>query len=673
MRRLAAAVGIGSLGSIFIWLIAPYCIWIIGTNNISDNYLPSAVLAIILLLALGINPLLRRLAPGWVLRRSEMALILAMLLIATTVQSMGLLRELPYTIAKAPRVVREDAVLQNAYRQMVESGLPTTLFPDKITYEPGEPRETPVSDYFITELPEGIGLPWGAWIKPLFSWGALLTFCWLMMIGLALIVFPQWRQNERLAFPLLIVHQNLVEDPAQGRLLAPIFRKRSFWTAAAVVFAIHLLAGLNLYNPEGVPAIPLSWSLRRFFTEGALRYLGGPVVSNRLFFILIGAAFFMPSRTGFSMWFITFAYVLHRMVKQAWFPPYQHGVVGDHRMGAMWAVAAVVVWLGRAHWAHVFRCMVRRARSEGDRRDRLSGFMFVIGCAGMLGWLLWVGVQPHWALFLVVFAFVVSLVIARIVAETGVPFIRLDCKYQISLMRMAPAAWVSPVSLYMSYVIAFLFATASAVSVSAMGLHSLGVDAGASARRRANTAVLLVAVLLVGLVVCGASHLWIAYRHSASLDGATQPINRWGHDRLDGGHRDLVRLQQRLKLGADYGKGFRLSDPPYNQPAHIMFGALLAGGLYWACLHSPKWPLHPIGLLMVYTYFGHHAFASIFFGWLLKVLLLRFGGARVYRAAIPAVLGLMIGEVLASVFWAIEPITRVVMNWMPYTHVRVMP
>ena len=59
----------------------------------------------------------------------------------------------------------------------------------------------------------------------------------------------------------------------------------------------------------------------------------------------------------------------------------------------------------------------------------------------------------------------------------------------------------------------------------------------------------------------------------------------------------------------------------YSQWRHITFGAGLAGLLYWACAAMPKWPLHPVGLLLVRTWYGENAWASIFLGWLVKMVL----------------------------------------------------
>ena len=76
----------------------------------------------------------------------------------------------------------------------------------------------------------------------------------------------------------------------------------------------------------------------------------------------------------------------------------------------------------------------------------------------------------------------VSLLITRIVAETGMPFIRIDFRYNITLVKLAPFSWLGPVSLYFATVMAMLFPTASRVSAATMGTHALGMDPTARPR-----------------------------------------------------------------------------------------------------------------------------------------------------------------------------------------------
>jgi hypothetical protein len=372
-------------------------------------------------------------------------------------------------------------------------------------------------------------------------------------------------------------------------------------------------------------------------------------------------AFFMPSRISFSIWSFQILYAGYVIVGLAYLPPFHWGSVTDHRMGAMIAMSAAVLWLGRRHWAHVLACVVRRPVTEEDGRDRKAGRMFLLGCAGLWAWLWWAGVQPLWAAFFTAYGFMICLTISRIVAETGMPFIRMQFDYGISLVHLAPLSWLSLPVLYFARIVAMLFQVASRTSCTTVTTHVMALDRDTPPGRQWRTAALLLLVLALGVLVCGASHLRANYHHSMTLDGNTRPLNPYGQWLLSHPHRDIT----------NFAHG-RLPEPGYNKIGHIGFGAALALLLQWACMAMPRWPLHPIGLLMVYSFYANNAWVSVLVGWLAKVLILRYGGSRLYRAAHPLFLGVIVGEVFGAAFWALDPAVRVALG-VPYQVVQIQP
>jgi hypothetical protein len=650
------------VGAVIIWLITPYNDLVLNASFISDSYLPVAGLFYVLLLILVANPLLRRFLPAAALSGRQMGLVFAVILVASVLPGQGLMRVLPQMIAKVPRAVREDANLAKAYQAM---GLPPSLFPDPV----GTGTQTPASDAFLLEVRPGEPIPWGRWLPPLASWGSFLLFAWLMTLGMALIVYPQWRRAERLAFPLLTVTQSLIEEPEPGRRLPATLRERSFWVAAGSVFALHVLAGLNKYHPAGVPAVPLNFNLGALFTEEPFTYLPWWVETGRIYFTFVGAAFFMPNRTGLSVWFFALAYALYEMFGNAYAPPFHGDTVRDHRVGAMIAVAAVVLWLGRARWAHVARRLARRAANDEDRRDRTAGWMFLAGGAGMTAWMVWAGVDWPWALFFTALAATATLLIARIVAETGMPFVRIDVGAGLSLLKMWPVTAFGAATLWFSQVIVALFTSASRVGLGVMALHGIGLDDRTTARGQTRLVWLFLVVLALGVVLAGGAMLWADYTHTSSLDGARTPLSPGGTSILDGAGVDVVRRQ----LTLERGRSDPLLRPPYNQGGHLLFGAGLAGALTWACLSFPRWPLHPMGLLIVGSFYASVAWFSVLLGWLTKTLLVHYGGATAFRRAKPFFLGLIVGEVFAAVLWFLVPAIVVALGGVTYPKVDVVP
>lgn len=653
--RMFAAVVIGLIGAVLIWVITPYNNYILHNSYIADDYLPAAVLFLTLSLVMIFNPMLRLIRPRLSLNRNQLAVIVGIWLMACVVPGQGLLRFLPYMISKTPTVVSQQKQLAEQFEEM---DLPPSLFPDKLEFG----QRPQASEDFLSELPPGRGIPWDNWVGPLLSWGGFLLFAWLMMLGLTMIVLPQWRRNERLAFPLLTVQQSILDAPAeQHHLLPPLLRTRGFWVGAAVVFFIHLLHGGAIYRPESIPQFPLSWDFTELFSEDPYRHIPGHLRNCQVYFIFIGVAFFMPTRISFSIWFTMVAYGVYRMMGIAYFPPFPDGSMANHRDGAMFAVTLMILWIGRRHWIDVFGSLFRwKDRSEEARRNRNSSLMFLVGCGGMFAWLVWVGVQPGWAAALVGFAFMIALVISRIVCETGMPFVRLYGE-PLGFIKMFPTSMVGPVSLYFAAIIGIFFPMGSRVNTTAMATQAMALDDDFRPRHRVRLGWLFLIVLFLGLGISGVSHVYLSYHNGQTLDGMEQPVSAWGTTRLDKAHKALGELQ-----AGQFGQ------PSHSQVGHLAFGAGLAALLYWACLAIPTWPLHPVGMLLVETNYGRVAWASIFFGWVLKVLLVRFGGSRLFRAARGFFIGVIVGEVLAAIFWALVPVYMVLTN-QPYRAVHVLP
>jgi hypothetical protein len=63
------------------------------------------------------------------------------------------------------------------------------------------------------------------------------------------------------------------------------------------------------------------------------------------------------------------------------------------------------------------------------------------------------------------------------------------------------------------------------------------------------------------------------------------------------------------------------------------------------------WPLHPIGYMAANSWGMHWNWGSFTVGWLIKVLLLRYGGLRAFRGAVPFFIGLVVGDMLSEGLW----------------------
>ncbi|MBN1515712.1 hypothetical protein JXA32_03990 [Candidatus Sumerlaeota bacterium] len=656
LARWTLAIMLSIISALFVCVVTPYNNFVIANSFISDSYLPVASVFCITLISLIVNPLIRSFFPSLALNFKQLTLIFVVLLAVAVTPSSGLLRVAPYCIAYVSSNAGNDTRLAEIYEALDP---PASLFPDNLKYG----VEKPVAEPFVGELDPGEKIPWGAWIPPLISWSGYLIPFWLMMVAMGVIVFPQWRDNERLPFPLLTVQRMLIESPESGKRLPPIFTRRSFQIALIGVFILHFFAELDANWPGTAPVIPLSWNITRYFSEAPFNYLPEWIRINRIYFMFLGIAFFMPNRVGFSIWCFQILWAMYVMIDNAYFPPYHHGSLDDHNTGAVIALALIIIWLGRSHWVHVIKCMFGKIANSDDWSYMISGWAFVLACIGMGAWLHWVKVPFPYILFLVTMAVFIGLAMTRVIAEAGLPMLGVDSVSTMRMLRLIPAAFHTPASAWFGGIVSLFNGSNNRLCVAVLTTHAIGLDREATQSKRMSTGGIVLMVIILSMVVCGAVHLYAGYHHSMSLDGRESPLSiAWGGTCFNWTANAMLFEQQKGMMSAGN----------YNQIGHLCFGFSLAIVLQYLCTTFPWWPLHPVALMFVGTWYVHQLWVSVFLGWLLKVLILRYGGSRVYRSAAPFFIGLVIGEVLSVAFWVAVSGIRA-FSGLPYQVVEILP
>ncbi len=650
------AVLIGLVCACVIWVFQPINNFLLNNSYIADNYIPELGMGMIAMLVLCANPLLRRFAPKFALSFHQLALVFGIILVSCSVCQF--MRIFPHAFARVNRDAIREKVLNDIHRSM---NLPSILYIDKITG-----KEADATGPFLEKSEAVKDIPWSAWVGPAFVWGIMAFSCFLMMCGMALILFPQWRDNERLSFPLLTVQQSLIEDPEKGRLFPPIFTNRIFWFGFGLVFIIHAMNGLNHHTGQLIPTFPLKWNLWNAFSQGMWGYMDWYVKSGSILFIMVGITYFMPNRVGFSLWFTMILLQIYKMIGYEYFAPFFPASVDENRNGATYGVALVILWLGRKHWMTVFKSMFRRADTDEDVRNRTAGWIFSSGLIVLLSWEIWAGIPLLWSLVFIGVFFVTSLIMARVVAETGFPFIA-NYTTILTLLYAVPIKFLTAKIIFFGGIFDFIVGPGtSRTSATVYFLHAFGLNKDNKPRQTASLGKWLLGVILAGCIVMGAVHLWLGYTYRGSVDGDKCPISWWGSMNGNWGVHDPMKA---------YERGSWNNTIPYNQPLHLAAGFILGAGLQIMCLVSPNWPLHPIGLLMMNGWFLGMSWFSIFLGWTLKNLITGYGGARAYRLAKPLFLGFILGEVFSAILWALVPVIIIALGGNPTEtgHIVIVP
>ena len=89
-----------------------------------------------------------------------------------------------------------------------------------------------------------------------------------------------------------------------------------------------------------------------------------------------------------------------------------------------------------------------------------------------------------------------------------------------------------------------------------------------------------------------------------------------------------------------------LSPSPIFYPGFLYTGLGVGIVVLMMALRSrlPWWPLHPVALPVSTIAYTHNYSFSVFLAWGIKSLVLRFGGANLYRMTRPFFMGIILGE-----------------------------
>ncbi len=85
----------------------------------------------------------------------------------------------------------------------------------------------------------------------------------------------------------------------------------------------------------------------------------------------------------------------------------------------------------------------------------------------------------------------------------------------------------------------------------------------------------------------------------------------------------------------------------------IGIGAVIALALMNLKLRLPAFPLHPMAFPLAFSWTVDAILPAIAITWVVKAVLLRYGGLKAHRTALPLFLGFIVGDATVNLFWTI--------------------
>jgi len=607
---------------------------ILHSTLLIGGYMPILVIATIAVLSMAVNPLLgrRRFSAG------EMTLAIAMMLVACSVPTSGLLRYFPPQLASTvfySTDIKDGANYINA--------LPDALLPTK------DPTSVIIRSFLHGIDPiqgETLASTWQPWIIPYIAWAFFLVPMMLAVMFICALMRKQWVVNERLSFPLATIQMELIADPEPGRRFNPLWRNRLLWIGILIPLVIHTYNGLGMFHPT-LRRFPLEYDITQALSEYPWNTLAGAIKQNAFYFSMIGITFFVSLDVAFSIWFF---YVAHQFL-----------IMGFNRAGipsgaehatfqgfGIWAVYAILIaWISRHHLLHVARNILAPREPEEflAYRSSIAGTLVCIICAA--AFLIACGLPWYMAFIGVVVVLVWMTILSRIVMEAGVILVQFPggadafrfMGVLFSTVTTTVAAKMDAIRNFMIMSMTFnVVYTDQRESLMPFAANALRMTSDTPPRSRRSTFFLLAFAVLTALLVSGATNHILTYTY--------------GRQNFDNGYGPRGFPTKTLQMARDMAEP-EVTSSKANRPLNFGMGAAAMLSVGFSRLAFATSPFHPIGLLMLNTWAITKIWFSVMIGWGLKFAVLRWGGAGIYRRARPFFMGLIVGESLASILWVI--------------------
>ncbi len=99
-----------------------------------------------------------------------------------------------------------------------------------------------------------------------------------------------------------------------------------------------------------------------------------------------------------------------------------------------------------------------------------------------------------------------------------------------------------------------------------------------------------------------------------------------------------------------------------------LVGMAIAVAFFLLRARLPWWLLHPLGYALATTNSMEYMWCPFLIAWLAKLITLRYGGIRAYRAALPFFLGLILGDYVIPTLWGVFGMLTGYQQYMAFPH-----
>lgn len=645
------ALALGFLAVFLLAFLSYFNDDVVRSGNMISSLMPVAGFGMLALFGLLIQPLLRLFGKGAALSGREVAVIFGLFLLAAGIPGWGLVQYLPPAIMCPHHDVR---VRPGWAAENVLALAPERMLADL----PAD--DSSALDGYITGLAVGERhisprqVPWEVWKRPLAFWIPLVLSAVIALLGLAAVFHTQWTHHEQLPYPITTFAKALLP---RDRGMPDICRERLFWWGFGVVFAIELNNYLMRFWGQVLIPVRLHFDFTAFrdMFPVLVRGMGDPLFRPSILFAVVALAYFLPSAVSFSMATFPFVYATAFGLCAGYGIPFRSGrmlapsIEQGLYAGGYMAITLMMLYTGRHYYWHVLRRGFGMRSEEKIEDHAVWGMRVFLVCTLLfIAQLIRVGLEWQLAIVYTGLAFMVHVVISRMIVETGAFMIGTYVYPGVMIWTFMGTAALGPRPLLIMFMVSTILVSGPGWAPMPFFVQALSL--GDVARVRVGRlAKLGIAVVVLALVVSLGCTIYWQYSRGAPTAGWPRSTAWFPFENMVE-IKQTLRSQGRLEQAESLSGWARLAhvSPLRGQAIAFFITLFLALGVGFGRLRFPWWPFHPMAFVFLGGWPGYYHYFSFFLGWLIKTLVTRYGGGRLYQQLKPLMIGVLAGTMLGK-------------------------
>ncbi len=604
---------------LFAFVAVPLnCLWVIdtgivghGTNFTRVSLFMNTIFVLFVLTWL--NIFFRRWLPKFVLQKEDLLLLYAMLSVSSGIAGHDIIQRLYPLLGHAFYF----ATPENEWAELFHAYVPKWLVVTDKSVLAGYYKD---SAYLANSL--YIQEHLRAWLIPSLVWATVVIAFVLSLLCISILLRRQWIEHERLSYPLAQIPLEVIEKGTN------LFRTRLLWIGFAIAAGRDLINGLHYLYPAVPTLLHGRFMLSQYFTSRPWNALGWVPIEFHPF--VIGLAYFMPLEMSFSTWFFYWFWRFERIAGS---------VIGVHALrgfpfvwqqsiGVCFVILVSALWMYRHQAFQIVQSILGKRDSSELRTNRRAIVGLLLSFGYLIGFCYWIGMQVWVAVLFFLILLSVSTVVTRIRAELGYPMHDLAFRPEDILVTALGTKRIGPRDLTLFAYLHFL-TYAHRSNPQPHQLEAFKIADKLEFRIDKQLIVAMVLAIVVGSLAACWAYLHTAYKFWGSTwDGwpMFNKLQNW----LTYSRSTDVRSLLWMGVGACMG-GFFI---------------LMRRIFIW-------WPFHAAGYVVGGTWSLNLLWFSIFVSWLIKWIILKFGGLKLHRKAMAFFMGLVLGQFIMTSFWGL--------------------